>query len=179
MYVCWVMFLWFQILNLVRKQLVSKVTNFSVAILYMLIIPRHSPPYLLLAKCQIWRKWRQTRVRSLHENVTTAACDVWQWQFKIATGCINLEYNASLYLWMLTMFDTRREYLKNRVYYAARDGMAMPMYTLLSELPKEQVNGLLNEVSGIQLFVLCSVLARGQVCRRWLGKMGNNVPHWL
>lgn len=67
---------------------------------------------------------------------------------------------------MLTMFDTRREYLKNRVYYAARDGMAMPMYTLLSELPKEQVNGLLNEVSGIQLFVLCSVLARGQVCRR-------------
>lgn len=40
-----------------------------------------------------------------------------------------------------------REYLKCRVYYAARDGMAMPLYTLLCDLPKEQVNQLLNEVN--------------------------------
>lgn len=47
-----------------------------------------------------------------------------------------------------------REYLKYRVYYAARDGLAMPLYTLLCELPKEEVNQLLDEVSVCRFFVL-------------------------
>lgn len=53
------------------------------------------------------------------------------------------------------------EYLKSRVYYAARDGMAMPLYTLLSEYSLKQVNELLNEVS---CAFVCGSLASGQVC---------------
>lgn len=59
----------------------------------------------------------------------------------------------------------RREYLKSRVYYAARDGMAMPLYTLLSKLTKDEVDQLLNEVSVVVVVscFVCGVLARGQM----------------
>lgn len=43
-----------------------------------------------------------------------------------------------------------REYLilKNRIYYAAKDGMAMSLYTLLSDcVNKYNADDLLNEVS--------------------------------
>lgn len=41
-----------------------------------------------------------------------------------------------------------REYLKlkNRIYYAAKDGMAMSLYTLLSDCVKYNADELLNEV---------------------------------
>lgn len=42
--------------------------------------------------------------------------------------------------------NDRKEYLKNRVYYAAKDGMAMPLYTLLNESGKPEAEELLNEV---------------------------------
>lgn len=57
--------------------------------------------------------------------------------------CVFENYASRL---LLTMVDPR-EYLKSRIYYAARDGMAMPLYTLLSEYPREQADELLNEVS--------------------------------
>lgn len=40
-----------------------------------------------------------------------------------------------------------REYLKNRIYYAAKEGLAMPLFAFLSECPKSYADELLNEVS--------------------------------
>lgn len=39
------------------------------------------------------------------------------------------------------------ESLKNRVYYAARDGMAITLYALIGELRPEEVQELLDRVS--------------------------------
>ncbi|CAH1164240.1 unnamed protein product [Phaedon cochleariae] len=38
-----------------------------------------------------------------------------------------------------------REILKNRVYYAAKDGMSIALYTLMSEIEKNDVNQVINE----------------------------------
>lgn len=74
------------------------------------------------------------------------------------------------------MVDTR-EYLKSRVYYASRDGMAMPLYTLLNEYPREQVNEVLNEVSE-RPGPLFRALAAGQIYRSWSGTTGSSAPRW-
>lgn len=36
--------------------------------------------------------------------------------------------------------------LRNRIYYAAKDGMAIALYTLLSDRTPTEVNNLINEV---------------------------------
>lgn len=38
------------------------------------------------------------------------------------------------------------ESLKNRIYYAAKDGMAIALYTLLSDRSSAEINYLINEV---------------------------------
>lgn len=43
------------------------------------------------------------------------------------------------------------ESLRHRVYFAARDGLAMTLYALLSEINKEDVNSVLNEVKIIKI----------------------------
>lgn len=52
--------------------------------------------------------------------------------------------------------------LKNRVYYAARDGMSIALFTLISEANENDVDRLLNEVRttmpGISLFKGYSLL---------------------
>lgn len=57
-----------------------------------------------------------------------------------------------------------REYLKSRVYYAAKDGLALPLYMLLFEFSQKEAEKIINEVSRTNLriynahssvFVLC------------------------
>lgn len=48
--------------------------------------------------------------------------------------------------------------LKNRVYYAARDGMAVTLCALLSDKSEEVVKELLNQVSFLYIFVFLSFL---------------------
>lgn len=48
--------------------------------------------------------------------------------------------------------------LKNRVYYAARDGMAVTLCALLSDKSEEVVKELLNQVSFLDIFVFLSFL---------------------
>jgi hypothetical protein len=42
-----------------------------------------------------------------------------------------------------------RENLKNRVYYAAKDGMSIALYALLVSGDKQEVEDILNEVSDV------------------------------
>lgn len=42
-----------------------------------------------------------------------------------------------------------RECLRDRVYYAVKDGMSITLYTLLAESPVEEVEDILNEVMAI------------------------------
>lgn len=47
-----------------------------------------------------------------------------------------------------------RDRVKYRVYYAAKDGMSISLYTLLSEIDKIEANQLINEVNIIVIYVL-------------------------
>lgn len=52
--------------------------------------------------------------------------------------------------------------LKNRVYYAARDGMAITLYALLAEKRDEEVHELLNQV---KFYVSINT---DELCESWL-----------
>lgn len=45
--------------------------------------------------------------------------------------------------------EDKRECLKTRVYLAAKDGIAITLFTLISDLTKEEASNLLNEVSRV------------------------------
>lgn len=58
------------------------------------------------------------------------------------------------------------ESFKNRVYYAARDGMAITLYALLSERNPEEVQEVLNQVNRFIYFMqkICSLFGTLAFC---------------
>lgn len=48
------------------------------------------------------------------------------------------------------MYEPREE-LKNRIYYAAKDGMSLALFTLTSQVRKNEIDEIINEVR-IQIF---------------------------
>lgn len=43
------------------------------------------------------------------------------------------------------MYEPREE-LKNRIYYAAKDGMSLALFTLTSQVRKSEIDQIINEV---------------------------------
>lgn len=58
----------------------------------------------------------------------------------------------------------QREHIKNLIYYAAKDGMSLKLYTIMCEVQKTEVERIVNEVRivfecffVVYIIILCSI----------------------
>lgn len=65
---------------------------------------------------------------------------------QIFTSFENRLLDKACFLSNKTMYEPREE-LKNRIYYAAKDGMSLALFTLTSKGEKTEIDQIINEVS--------------------------------